>query len=419
MTSTVENCNRLVSKRFKRWSWALFLVGGAVGTTLPGQLFLLASKVWARVKLRAAPVQDHPFRSPAPTEVVFLRLGRAFLVATLISAAFSKKPTMALAISAGFALLFFVVALGTKDVVGALGPEVPRRLVDWILIAGVVGALYGIYLVQVRGFSRAEGWSAGPNGFGGLCSLLAIFAIGASVEARKVSWRFVTIPVFLAAMAFSLSRGSWMGFIVSVIVFGVLLALSKRRGSRYVKWTALFLLIILVVTSALAASKPPIRNRAMSAFSLARNMDRILIWQTALEMIKDRPLTGVGGGVFPLVYHEYSVAGERRAEISFAHNLPLHILAEFGILGFIPFFAMIGLAVVRGWKVARVSSPLIMATYSGFIGTLAHELVDNIAIGMNFGGLFWFLIGYHVHLYGELHELRRGEALSPSETVTA
>lgn len=34
----------------------------------------------------------------------------------------------------------------------------------------------------------------------------------------------------------------------------------------------------------------------------------------------------------------------------------------------------------------------------GFLGILAHEMVDNVAYGMNVGGLFWLLAGLMAHL---------------------
>ena len=150
-------------------------------------------------------------------------------------------------------------------------------------------------------------------------------------------------------------------------------------------------LCVFVVT------RPALQARLASLLSLDRNDARILIWQTAVEMIKDRPLTGVGGGVFPLVYNEYRLDSGTKA-FSFAHNLPLQILAEFGLLGFIPFAGMVGLALVRGWRLAWRSGPLIISIYAGFIGMLVHDMVDNVTYGMNLGGLFWFLMGFLVHL---------------------
>ena len=75
---------------------------------------------------------------------------------------------MALAISVGFVLLFFVIALGSRFLVdGALISALPR-IIEWMLVAGVVGSIYGIYGVVVLDLPLAQGVALGANSFGGL-----------------------------------------------------------------------------------------------------------------------------------------------------------------------------------------------------------------------------------------------------------
>ena len=71
-------------------------------------------------------------------------------------------------------------------------------------------------------------------------------------------------------------------------------------------------LAIVTVASVVRGEESLPRDRFVSSFSLERNADRLLIWQAAIEISSTRPLTGVGGGVFPLVYEEYRVEGEER-----------------------------------------------------------------------------------------------------------
>ena len=194
-----------VRASFKDWAWVILLVGGALGTTLPGQLLLLLVFViegLSRLVRRSSDGPDFEVR-----DLSFARLGWAFFLASLISAGFSEHPTMALAISTGFLLLFGIVALGTKSFVLSPLLERPDRLVAWILVAGVVGSLYGIYGVVELGRPRALGLGNGPNGFGGLNALLAIVATGYAVQKGRLGWWLATIPVYLVTLALTLSRG--------------------------------------------------------------------------------------------------------------------------------------------------------------------------------------------------------------------
>src|SRR5690606_33276668 len=99
-----------------------------------------------------------------------------------------------------------------------------------------------------------------------------------------------------------------------------------------------------------AAVHPPLYQRALRIVSLEGNTDRLYIWSAAVRMIAENPLTGVGGGNFPFVYADYRPEGDRRTTVSFAHNLFLHVLAEYGVIGLVPFALMIGLALWRGWR---------------------------------------------------------------------
>src|SRR5690606_3317068 len=123
---------------------------------------------------------------------------------------------------------------------------------------------------------------------------LTILAIGYLVQERKTGWWLATIPIYLVALVLTTSRGSWIGFAVSVVLFISFLTFRKMREMRSIRWALVTVLAIVTVASLFVASSPSLRDRFVSSFSLERNADRLLIWQAAIEMIKDRPLTGVG-----------------------------------------------------------------------------------------------------------------------------
>lgn len=58
---------------------------------------------------------------------------------------------------------------------------------------------------------------------------------------------------------------------------------------------------------------------------------RMQIWQGALGMIRERPLTGVGIGNFDYGFYRYRPKGFNMRAV-FAHNEYLHMAAEMGVL---------------------------------------------------------------------------------------
>lgn len=65
---------------------------------------------------------------------------------------------------------------------------------------------------------------------------------------------------------------------------------------------------------------------------------RAQFWSAAIDAFADEPLQGVGGGGYPSYWNEH---GSLTNPVQNAHSEPLEILAELGLLGFIPFLAFV------------------------------------------------------------------------------
>ncbi len=66
--------------------------------------------------------------------------------------------------------------------------------------------------------------------------------------------------------------------------------------------------------------------------------DRLILWQAAWTMALEDPLLGAGWGAFPWRYFEYLSNADNVGEFGLyhnAHNLPLHLLAETGLIGMV------------------------------------------------------------------------------------
>lgn len=107
---------------------------------------------------------------------------------------------------------------------------------------------------------------------------------------------------------------------------------------------------------------------------------RLGIWRNTVEMIRERPLAGVGLGAFPLVYPRFSRAAASdgatlRDRVESAHNDYLQALAEFGVPG-LAFLALGLWAIVRLAGIALADSaaldPVAAAAILGGIGLLAQ-----------------------------------------------
>ncbi|HHW13715.1 MAG TPA: O-antigen ligase family protein, partial [Firmicutes bacterium] len=239
----------------------------------------------------------------------------------------------------------------------------------------------------------------GFNGFGTLIVLGTGVGLG-YLAGLSTKWRWATVAGYLAlsvvAVLITYSRGAWLGYLGMLAVF----ALANRHVRRWT-WFAI---------AGLAAGwfmVPGLHTRLVSAFSLAANSNRLFIWRSTLDIIKDHPLFGVGAGVFMHIYEKYALPGAPEKVVAYAHNLFLQVLAEFGIIGFVLFVAVVGRVLLMSWRLARTGEPLYQGIFASFIGVLIHQQVDIPIWGLEVGGAFWLLVGLVISLY--VHEMGQNE----------
>jgi O-antigen ligase len=108
-------------------------------------------------------------------------------------------------------------------------------------------------------------------------------------------------------------------------------------------------------------------------------VNRNLIWNSTLEMIKSEPLLGVGFGGYAAAIPKFETSGGKY-RLQQAHNDYLEILSNGGIVGF-ALFALLGVIVVhRTSKNLRSDDRLRRASCFGaaigFFGVLIHSFVD-------------------------------------------
>lgn len=393
---TVWDRLKLLPQALQKLGWLLILIGFPMGNTTVGLAFLAFGAV-GRVVTR------QKFSWGLPPRDAFYRWGWVFLGITVASALQSEHLAVGLAVSLGFFLLFFLIVRGSCVFVNAHPYFHPNRIVYAMLCSGIIASIYAIYTYFGLGQARASGLSIGINGLGTVSAFLTTIALGYTIY----SWNrnrlqsilgLVLVATALGSLVLSFSRGGWLGFGVSIVLF-----FGFSLQDRKVKWRTVItaVIIIAVMVAALFTFFPRVQDRFLSGFSYQSNMDRIVIWQAAIDMIKDNPLLGLGGGAFPLAYDQYRV-GTGTTIMAFAHNIILQTAAEFGLLGLAAFAMFVGVAIVRGWAVARYGGVLCQALYSGYLGILAHELVDDVTYGMNVGGLFWLITGLLIHLHHKM-----------------
>lgn len=251
-----------------------------------------------------------------------------------------------------------------------------RWLIDALLVAAV--PVVGLGYIQVAGWlqkwmtlrlatdlplpfapPRPTSLIGNPNALGSVLIVLILLAAGRAVQARRAVWRLGWGAYVLLGgglLFLTLSRGAWVGLGTAGVVWGagVLHArgmLSRawwRRfwqargiaGKGLIGFAAVALLIAGLVGGGLVLR---IANQPERAFATTR----AIIWDAALAEIAAHPLVGSGLFTFGRELLRYQSTPPVTPH-THAHNLFLHVGAQFGILGLLVlgwFMWLVG----RGW----------------------------------------------------------------------
>jgi O-antigen ligase len=159
------------------------------------------------------------------------------------------------------------------------------------------------------------------------------------------------------------------------------------------------------VVAAVAIVASGATERVLGAVTGSR---RLLLWQSAVAMIRDHPLQGVGMDNFLYQYRERYILPEawQEPDLSHPHNILLDFWTRLGVLGVVVIvwlqvvFWRRGLAAVKLLDGAlAVAALALLASMTDF---LVHGLIDNSFFLADLAVLFWF----SWVLMGRLHAIR-------------
>jgi O-antigen ligase len=222
---------------------------------------------------------------------------------------------------------------------------------------------------------------------------LAMFAIepGRSVVIR------VAVAIWICAFVLNIvvlleGRG---GYLFLVIVTGMTLWWVAGR------WRLMAAMAGVVLVLGLLSVSEKTREAIQQGFSEIATFStadapftsmgiRMVMWQTSLAMIQDKPLFGTGSGSYRADYEQQvaGIDGWRGKVVDDPHQQYLHLWAEQGLPGLLLFVGFLGVCLatpVRSW--------FIFAGITILLATLANSFFSGHFSSFVEGRLFWIVFG--------------------------
>ncbi|MBC7811871.1 MAG: O-antigen ligase family protein [Burkholderiales bacterium] len=265
------------------------------------------------------------------------------------------------------------------------------RIVDSLLLAGFVVAVLGLVLflrgeaiiTAEEGARRLASVYGSPNNVGlflGRCIPFALAFVLVKTDTLRRATATIILVVMCVAVALSQSVGALFIGVPAAVATVLLLVYGKRA------WLPLIGLIGAALVGFALAAQQSERFARVLDFSEGTNFFRLRVWQSALNVIRDHPFTGLGLDQFLYAFRGHYILPDawQEPDLSHPHNILLDFWVRLGLLGAVV-LVWIQIAFWRAafhaYRKLRDSDPLYFAIIVGAMGSmidlLAHGLIDN------------------------------------------
>ncbi|HKR62494.1 MAG TPA: O-antigen ligase family protein [Thermoanaerobaculia bacterium] len=247
--------------------------------------------------------------------------------------------------------VFFVAALittrarGVSALVLAIAPALVNAIVAFLQSTGSERFLITKDAVARRLWT--SGFIGNPNELGGYFVLPLLASIAAAIAWPRLRIAFIASALVLAGGVIAAQS------VTPVIATGAgVAAMMLLPRARTMRWIAIAGLVLLVAAvsfhSGARARMSALITAARTGQAVELTSYRLPAWAVALDMFRERPLVGVGPGVFASRFMSYKIDLDVEhpswirigwQNFGEAHNDHLQLLAEAGLPAYLLFLA--------------------------------------------------------------------------------
>jgi hypothetical protein len=303
----------------------------------------------------------------------------SLITSYFVAHAFRYSVYEVIALAKGFFLFFYLV--------NNTSTESDLRLITGALLAAMFShATYAVFQfatglnytlhgetpkwIGPEGF-RSIGFFGSPDAAAALMTFILPVAVAYYFVVKQGRARALVLPGILVTIAGIMATKVRAAWLAAAISFGALALVSYYRGrisSTTFTKAALAAVLILVLAS-------PFVYVRMETGTYGE--DRIPLLLTAMNMVKDHWLLGVGANNYYFNIDQYVPISFRHQWAYTVHNEYLLRLAEGGIFGFFFYYLLNVMLLVKLWRITKSPSPWLYAVsiglFAAMIGSIPHR----------------------------------------------
>ncbi|MGB3312207.1 MAG: IctB family putative bicarbonate transporter [Nodosilinea sp.] len=398
----------------------LFALAPYVSTTLIGVLLLAAAALWALLTLT-----DEAGAGLSPVHLGVAVYWGIMVLATALSPVRGAALTGLIKLSLNI-LLFLLVARVARR------PRARGLLILAYILTTLPVAVYGLrqYFFgatalatwvdansAVADVTRVYSFLGNPNLLAGylipgiMMSMVAVFAWPRWVPKGLA---LLAALINTLCLILTLSRGGWIGFLLAGFVLMILVVQywSIWFSPFWKRWALPVLMggaAAVVVLGVISVDS--LRARVLSIFvgrADSSNNFRMNVWAGVIDMIRARPILGIGPGndAFNSVYPLFQ--RPRYTALS-AYSVFLEVLVEGGLVGLLAFLWLLLLIFNQGWvQLQRLRESQdaqgywLIGAIASITGILGQGIADTVMYRPQISTLWWMSIAIVASYYPAL-----------------
>ncbi|MCB9094290.1 MAG: O-antigen ligase family protein [Halobacteriovoraceae bacterium] len=203
----------------------------------------------------------------------------------------------------------------------------------------------------------------------------------------------ITTLINLIGMYLTYTRGAFLAFIAALPFF-----LLWKRFKLFISILTFFTIVLGAISYIELSNIKLAKDETQEIYRLGRgnNESRLALYKTAYRIFLEKPLTGIGFNNFGNLVKDYKIKFNIKEDINFkshAHNNYFEILADTGLLGFIPFIFFFLFWFIEMLKRRDILGDIVQVFIIGFAGSglTQSTIVDS-------ENLFFVFIVYVISL---------------------
>jgi O-antigen ligase len=227
-----------------------------------------------------------------------------------------------------------------------------ERLTHAVLGLAAWASIYGIGQTLVHGFGDLQQRSASIFShymtYSGILVIALCLALGRWVV-KELAHRWLSgalVGLYSVALLLTLTRGAW---IAALAAGAAVMILRARRAIPLVAAATVAAGLLL----AQCAPEYWDRARSITRVEDASNYDRLCMLWSGAQIVRDRPVFGLGPALLPRYYPVYRHPTAPRDTVQHLHNSYAHLAAEEGLVTLAVYIALLVMSFGLGWRLLR------------------------------------------------------------------